>query len=70
MLDVEDAKERENIRQRAIDYTKEKKYQFYWCKKERINQKQHVYDPENLTLSHSYNVVERHNFEIDNYIDP
>jgi cell surface protein SprA len=71
LLDVtEDAKERENIRQRAIDYTKRKSINFIGVRKERgTNQKQHVYDPENLTLSHSYNVVERHNFEIDNYID-
>jgi cell surface protein SprA len=39
-------------------------------KKERSEeQKQHVYDPENLTLSYSYNEVEKHNYELENYVD-
>jgi cell surface protein SprA len=62
--------EKDNIRNRAIDYTKRKSINFIGVKKERgEKQKPHVYDPENLTLSYSYNEVERHDFEIESYID-
>jgi cell surface protein SprA len=65
-----DAAERENIRNRAIDYTKRKSINFIGVRKERgEKQKPHAYDPENLTLSYSYNEVERHDFEIEEYID-
>jgi len=65
-----DAAERDNIRNRAIDYTKRKSINFIGVKKERSqDQKQHIYDPENLTLSYSYNQVEKHNYEIENYLD-
>ncbi len=65
-----DAAERSNIRNRAIDYTKRRSINFIGVKKERTqDQKQHFYDPENLTLSYSYNEVNRHNYEIENYKD-
>jgi cell surface protein SprA len=58
------------MRNRAIDYTKRKSINFIGVKKDRApEQKQHIYDPENLTLSYSYNQVEKHNYEIENYID-
>ena len=62
--------ERNNITNRAIDFTKRKSINFIGVKKERAPaQKQHMYDPENLTLSYSYNQVEKHNYEIENYMD-
>ena len=62
--------ERDNIRNRAIDYTKRRSINFIGVKKERgEKQKPHIYDPENLTLSYSYNEVLRHNFEIESYQD-
>jgi cell surface protein SprA len=65
-----DAAERDNIRSRATDYTKRKSINFIGVKKERApEQKQHIYDPENLTLSYSYNQIEKSNFEIENFID-
>jgi cell surface protein SprA len=65
-----DGAERANIEDRAIDYTKRKSINFIGVKKERApEQKQRIYDPENLTLSYSFNQVERHNFEIENFID-
>lgn len=65
-----DAAERRNIENRAIDYTKRKSINFIGVKKERSpEQKQRFYDPENLTLSYSYNQVDRHNYEIEDYID-
>ena len=64
------AAERANIKNRAIDFTKRKSINFIGVKKDRApDQKQHIYDPENLTLSYSYNQVEKHNYEIDNYLD-
>ncbi|MGL2965712.1 cell surface protein SprA [Flavobacterium sp. XGLA_31] len=65
-----DGNAKANIKDRAIDYTKRRSINFIGVKKERApEQKQHIYDPENLTLSYSYNEVEKHNFEIENYID-
>ena len=62
--------EKDNIRNRAIDYTKRRSINFIGVKKERgEKQKSHVYDPENLTLSYSYNEVKRHDFEIESYLD-
>src|SRR5690606_27479662 len=62
--------ERENIEERAIDYTKRTSINFIGVRKDRApDQKQRIYDPENLTLSYSYNEVERHNFEIEDFID-
>ena len=65
-----DANERDNINNRAIDYTKRTSINFIGVRKQRSpEQKQHVYDPENFTFSQSYNKVERHDFEIEDYID-
>jgi cell surface protein SprA len=65
-----DRKKRDNISNRAIDYTKRKSINFIGVRKQRgAEQKQHVYDPENLTFSQSYNEVERHDFEIEEYVD-
>jgi cell surface protein SprA len=70
LANTSNAAERENINNRAIDYTKRKSINFIGVKKERGEaQKQHVYDPENLTLSYSYNEIEKHNYEIENFID-
>ncbi|TRW26501.1 cell surface protein SprA [Flavobacterium zepuense] len=62
--------ERENIKNRAIDYTKTKSINFIGVKKERApEQKQHIYDPENLTLSYSYNQTNHHDYEIQDMLD-
>ncbi len=67
---TESEAEKENIRERAIDYTKRKSINFIGVRKERApQQKQRFYDVENLTLSHSFNEVERHDFEIEEYLD-
>ncbi len=71
ILDVTaDSNERAIIKDRSIDYTKRKSINFIGVKRERgPEQKQHIYDPENLTLSYSFNQVERHNFEIEKFLD-
>ena len=65
-----DQKERDNIERRAVDYTKRKSINFIGVRKDRgAEQKQHVYDPENFTFSQSINEVQRHDFEIEDYVD-
>ncbi len=67
---TDDQAERDNIKSRATDYTKRTSINFIGVRKERSpEQKQHVYDPENFTFSQSINEVERHDFEIEDYID-
>ena len=62
--------ERDNLKNRAIDYTKRKSINFIGVKKERApEQKQRIYDPENLTLSYSFNEMEHHDYEIENLLD-
>lgn len=71
LIDITDNQaEKDNIKNRAIDYTKRQSINFIGVKKERgEKQKSHIYDPENVTLSYSYNKEERHNYEIEDYID-
>ncbi|MCD0472776.1 cell surface protein SprA [Flavobacterium sp. EDS] len=71
LLDVtSNSAERENIKNRAIDYTKRRSINFIGVRKDRApEQKQHIYDPENFTFSQSYNEVERHDYEIKSYED-
>ena len=62
--------DRRNVKNRAVDYTKRNSINFIGVKKERApEQKQHFYDPENLTLSYSYNEINRHNYEIESFKD-
>ncbi len=71
LIDVTtDAAAKKNLKDRAIDYTKRKSINFIGIKKERgEKQKPHFYDPENLTLSYTFNQVERHTYELENYVD-
>ncbi|MDG1871064.1 MAG: cell surface protein SprA, partial [Flavobacterium sp.] len=65
-----DADVRENYRNRAVDYTKRSSINFIGVRKQRAaEQKQRIYDVENFTFSQSYNEVERHDYEIENYQD-
>jgi len=71
LLDVtQDEAEKRNIKNRAIDYTKRTSINFIGVKKDRApEQKQRFYDPENLTLSHSFNEMEHHDFQIESLVD-
>jgi cell surface protein SprA len=61
---------RDEIKNRAIDYTKNKSINFIGVKKDRApEQKPHVYDPENVTISFSHNQTEHHDYQIENMID-
>lgn len=71
LIDVTtDEDKKRNYKNRAIDYTKRRSINFIGVKKERgEKQKQHFYDPENVTLSYTYNQVDRHTYELENYTD-
>ncbi|MDX6183532.1 cell surface protein SprA [Flavobacterium sp. Fl-77] len=70
LRETTDEAEKDNIRTRAIDYTKRKSINFIGVRKDRApEQKPHVYDVENFTFSQSYNQVERHDYEVENYED-
>ncbi|GEC71834.1 protein involved in gliding motility SprA [Flavobacterium flevense] len=70
LRETDDASDRANLRNRAIDYTKRTSINFIGVRKQRgAEQKPHVYDPENFTFSQSFNKVERHDYEIEDYLD-
>ncbi|HJS01345.1 MAG TPA: cell surface protein SprA, partial [Flavobacterium sp.] len=70
LKETDDADVRANLKNRAIDYTKRTSINFIGVRKQRsAEQKPHVYDPENFTFSQSYNEVERHDYEIEDYLD-
>lgn len=65
-----DPAEKANLKSRAIDYTKTKSINFIGVRKERgPEQKQRIYDPENLTFSYSFNEIEHHDFEVESLVD-
>ena len=65
-----DEAEKENIKNRAIDYTKRTSINFIGVRKEKIPEKKpHIYDVENFTFSQSINEVEHHDFEVEDYVD-
>lgn len=67
---TQDEAEKKNIENRAEDYTKRTSVNFIGVRKERApEQKQHVYDVENLTLSHSYNETYHRDYQIEDQID-
>lgn len=62
--------EAEEAEKRALDYTKRKSINFIGISKDRNpEKKKHIYDVENLTLSHSYNEVKHHDFEIESMLE-
>lgn len=71
LLDItNDAVERANIENRAIDYTKRTSLNFIGVRKEKNPEKKsHFYDVENLTLSYSLNEMEHHDYEIESLED-
>ncbi|MCF8322017.1 MAG: cell surface protein SprA [Flavobacterium sp.] len=67
---TDDKDERDNIEDRAVNYTKRKSINFIGVRKQKAAEKPtHIYDPENFTFSQSYNEVERHDYEIEDYTD-
>ena len=63
-----DEDEKDNIKNRAVDYTKRKSINFIGVRKDRgEEQKQRVYDVENFTFSQSFNQVEHHDYEIEEF---
>lgn len=67
---TQDQDQKDNIRERAIEYTKSKSINFIGVRKDRgAEQKPHVYDPENLTFNYSFNEIKKHDYEIKEYVD-
>lgn len=65
-----DEAERNEIENRAVDYTKRQSINLIGVRKDRApDQKQRIYDVENLTLSFSHNQTEHHDFEIESLLD-
>lgn len=65
-----DASRRNEIKNRAIDYTKRTSINFIGVKKEKgENAKSRFYDVENLTLSYSFNEMLHHDFQIESLVD-
>jgi len=65
-----DQAKKDEIENRAIDYTKRTSVNFIGVKKERAEQqKARFYDVENLTLSYSFNEMLHHDFQVQNLID-
>lgn len=70
MDNASNADERKQIKDRAIDYTKNTSINFIGVRKNKgENQKDHFYNIENFTLSHSYNKIEQHNFEVEQHVN-
>jgi cell surface protein SprA len=71
LIDVTtDQAEKNNIKERAIDYTKRQSINFIGVRKDRApDQKQHIYDVENLTLTYSYNETQHHDFQVESLDD-
>ncbi|MFD0700746.1 cell surface protein SprA [Myroides pelagicus] len=62
--------EAEEIEKRAMDYTKRKSINFIGVNKQRNPEKKaRIWDVENLTVSHSYNEVTHHDYEIDSSLE-
>ena len=67
---TENQAEKDNIRNRAIDYTKTQSINFIGVRKDRgAEQKPQVYDIENFTFNYSFNEIQRHDYEIEDYVD-
>jgi cell surface protein SprA len=71
LIDVtENQSDKNNVLNRAIDYTKRRSINFIGVKKQKMGEgKAHLYDPENFTFSNSYNEMIHHDFEILNLKD-
>jgi cell surface protein SprA len=65
-----DANKKDEIENRAIDYTKRTSVNFIGVKKDRgEKQKQRFYDVENVTLSYTFNEMLHHDFQVENLVD-
>lgn len=61
---------KDEIKNRAIDYTKRSSINFIGVKKDKAdNAKPHFYDVENLTLSYSFNEMYHHDFQVVSLLD-
>lgn len=71
LLDATADEEKKNeIKNRAIDYTKRTSVNFIGVKKDKADdKKKRIYDVENLTLSYSFNEMQHHDFQVESLVD-
>ena len=70
VANAEGADEKKRIKNQAVDYTRRQSINFIGVRKERTGNKQpRIYDVENLSLSYSYNQVDHHDYEVENFLD-
>lgn len=66
----ETAEGKNRVESQAVDYTRRQSINFIGVRKERTADKTpRIYDVENLTLSYSYNQVDHHDYEIEDFLD-
>src|SRR5690606_16307100 len=70
MDEAQTEQERRQIKDRAIEYTKRTSINFI-AETNQLSpsQKQHIYEIENITPSHSFNEVQQHNYEVELMLD-
>lgn len=68
---IDDASEKDIVKDQSVDYTKRQSINFIGVRKNRTgdNSKAKIYDIENFTFSYSYNQIDHHDFEIEESLD-
>jgi cell surface protein SprA len=66
---TDDSAKKDNISSRAIDYTKRMSINFIGVRNKEVLNKKTGLRSRKLYFSQSYNKVERHDFEIEDYVD-
>ena len=70
VANTQDPEAKKNVESQAVDYTRRQSVNFIGVRKERSGNKEaRIYDVENLTMSFSYNQVDHHDYEIEDFID-
>lgn len=65
-----DPETKSRVKSQAVDYTRRQSINFIGVRKERTGNKEaRIYDVENLALSYSYNQVDHHDYEIEDFLD-
>lgn len=67
---IESPEEKKRVKNQSIDYTKRQSINFIGVRKERLgNRPARIYDIENFSFSYSYNQVDHHDYEVEEFVD-
>lgn len=70
IANTDDPDEKNRVKSQAVDYTRRQSINFIGVRKERTGDKEpRIYDVENLTFSYSYNQVDHHDYEVEDFLD-